>query len=87
MRIGDSNWKCCTVFCVCVCGNNGKEISSVAYGDTTCKYLQAGLHLVASCFWAYVMEVLSNKNVSSHCASEWKKDSVDYYEQIFPYFR
>lgn len=60
MTVDDSNWKCCTVFCMCVCGNNGKESGSVAYGDTTCKYLQAWSHL-ASCFWAYVMEVLSKR--------------------------
>lgn len=67
MTVADSNWKCCTVFYMCVCGNNGKESGSVAYGDTTCKYLQAWSHL-ASCFWAYIMEVLSNKDVTSHCA-------------------
>jgi len=59
---------------MCMCGNNGKGTGSVAYATRKC--LQAGLHL-ASCSWPYRMDVLSNKDVSSHGASNQKLDSVD----------
>lgn len=82
MRVGDSNWMCCTAFCACMSVSNSKETGCVVCRDTMCKYLQAGSRF-ATCFWAYAVEVLSHKDVNSHCAAEWKKDSVDYYEQIF----
>lgn len=83
--VGDSKWKYCTVFCVCMCGNNSKEVGRAVYQDTTCKHLQAAPHF-ASCSWPCVVEVLSKKDANSHCESDWKNDSVDYNEKICPYF-
>lgn len=85
VRVGNSNWKYCTVFCVCICGNNRKEMGWAVYRDTTCKTNVQGRTSQAAP-GLVVVEFLSKKDVNSHCTSDWKKDSLDNTEQICPYF-